>query len=168
MSTQVITSPALDALDTYYQYVKARINAFTTRVVYNSPGKQLNGVVKGMLNAQDWPPKNIVFVCPLPFLTTCLKVYFYHRITGKSFRLKGTSRPGNLFLFSRRRSKRDTATSTSSLITRALRATSSRTRCPRPAPRRHSRHHRRPLRRSRAPCGIQARRRTSQIRSPRT
>jgi hypothetical protein len=57
----VITSPALDALDSYYQYVKGRINSFSTRVVYNSPGKQLNGVVKGMLNAQDWPPKNIVF-----------------------------------------------------------------------------------------------------------
>lgn len=61
MSTAVITSPALDALDTFYQYVKARINTYSTRIVYNSPGKQLNGVVKGMLNAQDWPPKNIVF-----------------------------------------------------------------------------------------------------------
>src|SRR5580704_12918649 len=44
-----------DGVDSYYQYVKARINAFTTRSI---PG--VSGVVKGMLNAQDWPSKNIV------------------------------------------------------------------------------------------------------------
>jgi hypothetical protein len=44
--TAVITSPGLDALDTYYQWVKARI------VTFNSAR-----VVSGMLNAQDWPPK---------------------------------------------------------------------------------------------------------------
>jgi hypothetical protein len=59
--TPVIMSPALDALDTYYQYVKARINAYSKRVVSIAPNKPLNGVVRGMLNAQDWPPKNVVF-----------------------------------------------------------------------------------------------------------
>jgi len=55
MSTPVISSPALDALDSHYQYVKARINSFTTRVI---PG--MTGVVKGILNAQDWPPKSVI------------------------------------------------------------------------------------------------------------
>lgn len=48
MSTPVITSPALDALDSYYGFVKGRILAF-------NPSR----VVKGMLNAQDWPPKDV-------------------------------------------------------------------------------------------------------------
>src|SRR5580692_617895 len=50
-----------DGIDSYYQWVKGRVNAFTTRTVYNTPNNPLNGVVKGMLSAQDWPPKDIVF-----------------------------------------------------------------------------------------------------------
>src|SRR5580692_11732009 len=46
--TPVITSPGLDALDSYYQYVKGRIIAFNNQ-----------RVVKGMLSAQDWPPKQV-------------------------------------------------------------------------------------------------------------
>jgi hypothetical protein len=49
-----------DGIDSYYQYVKARVNAFTTRTVYNSPNQRLTGVVKGMLSAQDWPSKDVV------------------------------------------------------------------------------------------------------------
>lgn len=48
MSTPVITSPALDAPDTFYQFVKGRIIAFNSQ-----------RIVAGMLNAQDWPPKNL-------------------------------------------------------------------------------------------------------------
>ena len=47
----------VDGIDSYYQYVKGRINAFTTRTVPDIT----NGVVAGMLNAQDWPPKSIKF-----------------------------------------------------------------------------------------------------------
>ncbi len=49
MSTHPISNPGLDALDSYYQWVRARI------VSYNQ-----QRVVKGMLNAQDWPPKEVV------------------------------------------------------------------------------------------------------------
>lgn len=44
-----------DGIDSYYQYVKARINAFTNRTVDGIT----NGVVAGMLDAQDWPSKDI-------------------------------------------------------------------------------------------------------------
>jgi len=44
-----------DGLYSYYEYVKGRVNAYTTRVIPN-----LTGVVKGLMNAQDWPPKNVV------------------------------------------------------------------------------------------------------------
>jgi hypothetical protein len=46
--TPVITSPGLDALDSYYQYVKGRI------IAYNN-----QRTVAGMLAAQDWPPKSV-------------------------------------------------------------------------------------------------------------
>lgn len=46
-----------DGIDSYYQYVKARINAVTTRVIPDIKG----GVVAGMLSAQDWPSKEIKF-----------------------------------------------------------------------------------------------------------
>ena len=39
-----------DGIDSYYQYVKARILAFNS-----------SRTVKGMMDAQDWPAKNVVF-----------------------------------------------------------------------------------------------------------
>jgi len=53
-SSTLIPSAALEVLDSHYQYVKARINTATKRTI---PGQK--GVVAGMLNAQDWPPKEI-------------------------------------------------------------------------------------------------------------
>src|SRR5580692_7234491 len=46
-----------DGVDSFYQYVKGRINAFTTRTVPDIGG----GVVAGMLSAQDWPYKGVKF-----------------------------------------------------------------------------------------------------------
>ena len=46
-----------DGMDSYYIYVKGRINSFTTRTI---PGIK-NGVVAGMLSAQDWPYKDVKF-----------------------------------------------------------------------------------------------------------
>ena len=44
-----------DGIDSYYQYVKGRVNAYTTRTVPDIA----NGVVAGMLSAQDWPSKDV-------------------------------------------------------------------------------------------------------------
>jgi len=43
-----MANPGLDALDSYYQFVKGRIKTYN-----------FNRVVAGMLNAQDWPPKQV-------------------------------------------------------------------------------------------------------------
>jgi hypothetical protein len=48
VSTLVTPNPGLDAQDSFYQFVKARIQAYNT-----------NRIVAGVLNAQDWPPKNV-------------------------------------------------------------------------------------------------------------
>jgi hypothetical protein len=51
--TPVITSPGLDALDSYYQFVRARILSVANNPTNNPP------IVAGVLNAQDWPPKQV-------------------------------------------------------------------------------------------------------------
>lgn len=51
-----LPSSGLEVLDSHYQYVKARINAVTTRVPKDGSA---SNVVAGMLNAQDWPPKEV-------------------------------------------------------------------------------------------------------------
>lgn len=49
-----------DAIDSYYQYVKARILSTSTAQAFISSG---NKRVAGMMDAQDWPPKNVLFEC---------------------------------------------------------------------------------------------------------
>lgn len=46
-----------DGIDSYYQYIKGRVNAFSTRTVPDIG----TGVVAGMLSAQDWPSKDVKF-----------------------------------------------------------------------------------------------------------
>jgi hypothetical protein len=50
--------PSVDAVDSFYQYWRARINAVTKRTVL---GLKAGNVVAGMLDAQDWPNKNVKF-----------------------------------------------------------------------------------------------------------